>query len=154
VSDQRRDQEFDAEPALVRPFLTRSMLSGEPSARPAVADQPGFAEPAAVRSYAMTSGRSRASIHLEYEAMLQVTPAAIGSAPSLNFERAAIVALCRSEILSVAELSARLRLPIGVIRVVAADLIVDGFLEAFMPSLGVADDVDLISRLIEGVRAL
>ena len=139
--------------ALVRPFLSRmmpvsmatSMHDGSPEAVP---------EAAGVRSYAITSGRARGTVHLEFEAMLQVTPAGMSATRGLAFERAAIVALCRSEILSVAELSARLHVPIGVIRVVASDLIVEGFLEAFLPSLGVAEDIDLITRLIEGVRAL
>ena len=139
------------EPALVRPFLSGLIAA---SSAPERAVDPHGPEPAAVRSYAMTNGRSHAAIHLEFEAMLQVTTAANDPALNLNFERAAIVRLCRHEILSVAELSARLRLPIGVIRVVASDLVVDNLLEAFLPSLGVAEDVDLISRLIEGVRAL
>ncbi len=86
--------------------------------------------------------------------MLQITPAANERSLMLSFERASIVGLCRFDIISVAELSARLRLPIGVVRVVASDLVVEGLLEAFLPSLTVAEDVDLITRLIEGVRAL
>lgn len=141
----------DSQAALVRPFLTRSMPTVQAS--PTASDAAG-AEAAAVRSYAMTSGRARGAVHLEFESMLQVTPRGNDASASLSFERAAIVRLCQGEILSVAELSARLRIPIGVVRVVASDLIVDGFLEAFLPSLGVAEDIDLISRLIEGVRAL
>ncbi len=147
------DELDTSQAALVRPFLSRmmpapsvsSMYDGAPETQP---------EAAGVRSYAITSGRSRGSVHLEFEAMLQVTPAGMSATRGLAFERAAIVSLCRSEILSVAELSARLRVPIGVIRVVASDLIVEGLLEAFLPSLGVAEDIDLITRLIEGVRAL
>ena len=141
----------DSQGALVRPFLTRSMPTVD--AGPAANDTAG-PEAAAVRSYAITSGRARGAVHLEFESMLQVTPRGSDAAASLSFERAAVVQLCKGEILSIAELSARLRVPIGVIRVVASDLIVEGLLEAFLPSLGVAEDVDLISRLIEGVRAL
>jgi Protein of unknown function (DUF742) len=150
VSGQEHERGYE-EASLVRPFLSRLSPAIEQPPPPAEGVAP---EPAAVRSYAMTNGRSRGTIHLEFEAMLQVTPAANEAHIALSFERAAIVQLCRSEILSVAELSARLRVPIGVIRVVASDLIVEGLLEAFLPSLGVAEDVDLISRLIEGVRAL
>jgi hypothetical protein len=142
--------EPEIEAALVRPFLSRPQRP-----TPSVAStHAGVIEPAAVRSYAMTSGRATGSIHLEFEAMLQVTRLGIEGAHSLSFERAAIAHLCRVDILSVAELSARLNLPIGVIRVVASDLIVEGILEAFLPSLAVAEDIDLITRLIEGVRAL
>ena len=55
---------------------------------------------------------------------------------------------------SVAELSARMHVPIGVVRVVAADLVSEGMLESFQPSANVADDVLLITRLIAGVRSL
>jgi len=141
--------EQETEAALVRPFLLRAM---PPAERAPTIEEPS-ADAAIVRSYAITSGRAQGTIHLEIESMLKVTSDG-AHAGSLTFERAAVVHLCRTEILSVAELSARLKLPLGVIRVVASDLIVDGLLEAFLPSLGVAEDVDLISRLIEGVRAL
>ena len=141
-------QEHDEEPALVRPFLSR-LLPALHDDSAVVAD-----EAAAVRSYAMTNGRATASVHLEFESMLQVTPAGIEASPRLTFERASVVKLCTMDILSVAELSARLHIPIGVVRVVAGDLIIDGHLESFLPSLAVAEDVDLITRLIEGVRAL
>ena len=141
-------EEHETEAALVRPFL--SHLTPPTSAS---TDEP-IEDASIVRSYAMTSGRAEGSIHLEYESMLQVTPGGIAQLSLLTFERASIAQLCRTEILSVAELSARLHLPIGVIRVVASDMIVEGVLEAFLPSLGIAEDVDLITRLIEGVRAL
>jgi len=115
---------------------------------------PEPAEAALVRSYTMTSGRAQGSVPLDLESMLQLTPKGLRGLDGLQFERAAIAGLCKEEILSVAELSARLRLPIGVIRVIASDLIIDGFVEAYLPSLGMADDIDLISRLMDGVRAL
>ncbi len=107
-----------------------------------------------VRAYAITRGRSRAAIHLEFETMLQATRAGSTSVGSQRFERQAILEHCAGEPLSVAELSALLRLPIGVVRVVAADLLSEGFLQAYQPSEHVADDVFLLTRLIAGVRAL
>ena len=71
-----------------------------------------------------------------------------------RFERADILRRCQSEPLSVAELSALMRIPIGVVRVVAADMVAEGLLESFQPSTNVADDVLLITRLIAGVRSL
>ncbi len=143
----------EPEPSLVRSFLTRlkpqtgsNRFDGVPLEEPT--------EAAAVRSYAMTGGRSTSVIPLEFESMLQATSLGSVSMPSLTFERNSIVQLCSAEILSVAELSARLHVPIGVVRVVAADLVSEGLLEAFMSNLSVADDVSLITRLIEGVRAL
>jgi len=150
IGDGNPEPEPDpyADAALVRPFLTRLLdaASSEPDS-----DVP---EAAGVRSYAMTGGRSAAVVPLEFESMLQTTARGAVVMSGLMFERLAIAQLCSTEILSVAELSARLHLPIGVVRVVAADLLSEGLLEAFMSNLSVADDVSLISRLIEGVRAL
>ena len=140
--------------ALVRAFLQRVLPQPPVTSAGSPAEFESVAEPAAVRSYAITSGRAEGAVHLEIESMLRVTDRGELLGGRLQFEKASIVQLCRIEILSVAELSARLHLPLGVIRVVASDLIVEGMLEAFLPSLNVADDIDLISRLIAGVRAL
>lgn len=149
------DAEGSPDAALVRPFLSRVMPSSQPPTDgPRDTDTGPVVEAAGVRSYAMTSGRAEGSVHLEIESMLRLTERGVLLTDRLQFERARVGALCSIEILSVAELSARLHLPIGVIRVVASDLIVEGLLEAFLPSFNIADDVDLISRLIEGVRAL
>jgi Protein of unknown function (DUF742) len=69
-----------------------------------------------VRPYAMTGGRTRPTDgDLEIEALVSTT--AIGEqAPRLTVEQRAIAALCH-DILSIAEISARLHLPLGVIRV-------------------------------------
>lgn len=139
----------DPQVPLVRPFLERK--------RPATPAHTHEDEPVAltgVRAYAMTGGRARASLHLEFETMLQATAGGREAFTALRFERADIVRLAHSEPLSVAELAARMRVPIGVVRVVAADLLTEGLLESFQPSTNVADDVLLITRLIAGVRAL
>ena len=86
--------------------------------------------------------------------MLQTTAAGREAVTALQFERAGIMRCCQAETLSVAELAARMRIAIGVVRVVAADLVSEGMLESFEPSENVADDVLLIARLIAGVRAL
>ena len=102
----------------------------------------------------MTGGRAHAAGVLEFETMLQATAAGREALTALKFERADILRRCQSDPLSVAELSATLHVPIGVVRVVASDLIAENLLEAFQPSANVSDDVFLITRLIAGVRAL
>ena len=138
----------DPQVPLVRPFLEHRR-----AVRPAHEDD-GEVALTGVRAYTMTGGRAHAAVHLEFETMLQTTAAGREALTAMNFERADILALARNEPLSVAELSARLHVPIGVVRVVAADLLAEGMLEAFQPSANVADDVLLITRLIAGVRAL
>ncbi len=139
----------DPHAQLVRPFLDRKQplkpLSPD-------SDVPGSGS--AVRAYAMTGGRSHTSVHLEFETMLQATADGREALTATRFERADIVRQCQRDPQSVAELSARLHVPIGVVRVVCSDLIAEGYLEAFHPSTNVADDVLLITRLIAGVRAL
>ncbi|MCE9623654.1 MAG: DUF742 domain-containing protein [Actinomycetia bacterium] len=139
----------DPHDQLVRPFLDRKQPL--PPLSPD-SDMPGAGS--AVRAYAMTGGRAHTSVHLEFETMLQATADGREALTAVRFERADIVRLCQSDPQSVAELSARLHVPIGVVRVVASDLIAEGYLEAFHPSTNVADDVLLITRLIAGVRAL
>ena len=138
----------DPQVPLVRPFLEHRR-----AVRPAHEDD-GEVALTGVRAYTMTGGRAHAAVHLEFETMLQTTAAGREALTAMKFERADILTLGRNEPLSVAELSARLHVPIGVVRVVAADLLSEGMLEAFQPSANVADDVLLITRLIAGVRAL
>jgi hypothetical protein len=137
------------EPSAVRPFLERGRALGHvPEIDPA---DPGVS---GVRAFAITRGRSQTAVHLEFETMLQSTVAGATAVQAQRFERREILRRCGTEPLSVAELAAHLRVPIGVVRVVAADLLVEGLLQAHQPSEHVADDVLLLSRLIAGVRAL
>ena len=137
----------ETQAAFVRPFIGRAPLTAT-----AVPDEPSSG--ARVRAYAMTGGRVRAAVHLEYETMLATTGVGREASTAMKFERADIVRLCSKEPLSVAELSAMLHVPIGVVRVVAGDMLGEGLLESFQPSTNVADDVLLITRLIAGVRNL
>jgi hypothetical protein len=137
------------EPSAVRPFLDRGKALGRvPDVDPADPAVSG------VRAFAITRGRSQTAVHLEFETMLQATVSGTAAVGAQRFERREILHRCSTEPLSVAELSAHLRVPIGVVRVVAADLLVEGLLQAYQPSEHVADDVLLLSRLIAGVRAL
>ena len=139
----------DATVPLVRPFLDRKR-----PLKPVSPDEHPHAPSHSVRAYAMTGGRAHATEPLEFETMLQTTGAGREALTAQKFERADILRRCQSEPLSVAELSALMRIPIGVVRVVAADMVSESLLESFQPSTNVADDVLLITRLIAGVRAL
>jgi hypothetical protein len=140
----------DTSVSMVRPFLGRGR--GVTLTLPDDLADPERA--GGVRAYAITGGRAHAVVHLEFETMLRATALGATKLPQLRFERAEILRLCDLDALSVAELSARLHLPIGVVRVVAADLLGEGLVESFQPSGNVADDVSLIQRLIAGLRAL
>ncbi|HEV2929087.1 MAG TPA: DUF742 domain-containing protein, partial [Propionibacteriaceae bacterium] len=76
-------------------------------------DQPG-PHRGRVRPYAMTGGRTRpTNDDLEIEALVSTT-AMVGRTPKLTVEQRAIAALCH-DLLSIAEVSAQLHLPLGVI---------------------------------------
>ena len=139
----------DPNSQLVRPFLGRKQ-----PLPPLSPDSDMSGTGSAVRAYAMTGGRAHTSLHLEFETMLQATADGREALTAMRFERAEIIRQCQTEPQSVAELAARMQVPIGVARVVASDLLAEGCLEAFHPSINVADDVLLITRLIAGVRAL
>ena len=102
----------------------------------------------------MTGGRSRARTTLAFEAMLRTTALGAIQLRRAQFERRSIIRMCMDRALSVAELSALLQVPIGVVRVVGADLVAEGFVDAFAPQIELADDVDFLAGLIASVRAL
>jgi Protein of unknown function (DUF742) len=87
-----------------------------------------------VRPYLFTQGRTRP---------------ALGSLP---VEQRRIVAECRAA-RSVAELAATLNAPLGVVRVLVADLVATGMIDVHAPS-NQADDIDLLNRLIARVKAI
>jgi hypothetical protein len=78
-----------------------------------------------VRPYTLTRGRTRPErADLPLEALVRgVAPA---GRPNETAERRRILELTSTEILSVVEISAHLRLPLGVVRVLVGDLADDG----------------------------
>jgi hypothetical protein len=104
-----------------------------------------------VRPFIMTGGRTRAQRRdLRLETMLR---SRLVEAPShLPSEQAAILACCREPI-SVAEVSAALGLVVGVVAVIACDLVEAGALEVHHTD-PVEIQLDVLNRMIERVRAL
>ena len=81
-----------------------------------------------VRPYAVTGGRVRAAnSDLPLEALVEVLPGAV-SGQGLPPEKRAILQHAAHTFVSVAELSALLRLPLGVVRVLVMDLSESGFI--------------------------
>lgn len=137
-------EQFEA--SSVRPFLQRRPM--EPDTEPI----PDSEQPT-VRPYFLTGGRTRSEHELAFETIVRSTSLAERRLTSLAFERAKIVHLCMSPH-SVAEVSAKLRIPLGVAQVLAGDMVGDGLLTMSQSVGSPADDVSLIKRLIDGVRAL
>jgi hypothetical protein len=106
-----------------------------------------------VRPYAMTGGRTEpAHADLEVEALVSTTSTGERT-PRLTVEQRAIAALCR-DLLSVAEISARLDLPLGVTRVLVCDMEDDGFVSVHRPSREGEDrpDLALLERVLYRLR--
>jgi len=113
-------------------------------------------EPALVRPYALVRGRTRhgSAAPLPVEAII-VTDASV-DASTLQLEPAAIVRLCQRAY-SVAEISAILAVPVGVVRVLVADLAADSHVQVNLPldpRAGDAVDRGLLERVLAGLEAL
>ena len=118
-------------------------------------DADDASEPSLVRPYALVRGRTRhgSAAPLPVEAIV-VTEAVADVA--LQLERGAIVRLCQRPH-SVAEISAILALPVGVVRVLCADLAADGHVHVNLPldpSAGDGVDRVLLERVLAGLEAL
>ena len=121
-----------------------------------------------VRPYALTGGRTRSeAFDLAIEALVMQT----GQKPphGLSSDQQALLDLS-TQALSLAELAAYSRLPIGVARVLVGDLCADGAMKVVAHGLSVVPDpddteseapvrvgatnVDLLERVLNGLRAL
>jgi hypothetical protein len=107
-----------------------------------------------VRPYTLTGGRTEPThTKLPIETLVATTPA--GAAARLQLERGAeaILELCY-HVLSVAEIAARLHLPLGVARVLVSDLAEVGYVELQRPAT-VSDRPDsvLLRRILRGLRS-
>ncbi|MER5641218.1 DUF742 domain-containing protein [Kitasatospora sp. NPDC002227] len=109
-----------------------------------------------VRPYAMTGGRTRPRYQLAIEALISTTGAADRSGGLLP-EHQRIVSLCR-EVKSVAEISALAGVPLGVARILVADLAEAGLVAIHQPAAagesGGTPDVTLLERVLSGLRKL
>lgn len=116
----------------------------------------GSSEPSLVRPYSLTAGRTRPTFELALEALVASHSVANERQFELTNVESSIVELCR-ESPSVAEVAARLGIPIGVARVLVADLIEAGHVQV---SATLKDDSsdderrELIERVLSGLRRI
>ena len=105
------------------------------------------------RPYAMVAGRTLpAGAGPPVEAQVERTSLGERNLPACRFERREILLLC-SEPVSVAELAGRLRVPLGVARVLISDLATDGLVR-IDHSGAERPDVVLLERVLHGLRAI
>ena len=107
-----------------------------------------------LRPYAMTEGRTEPSgPDLAIEDLIGATSAA-DPPPWLSLEHQTIAMACR-ETLSVAELAARVDLPLGVTRVLVGDLASQGMVTVHRaPSHAGPPNVALLEQVLDGLQKL
>jgi hypothetical protein len=113
-------------------------------------------EASLVRPYTLTAGRTDTSVDLPLEAPVQTLQAALAHEWPPNDMRDKIVQLC-IERPSVAEISARLEVPLGVARVLVGDLVMSGYLRVHrtLTEHSTRDERrELIGRTLRGLKAL
>ena len=125
---------------------------------------PGPAQPASapassafrVRPYTLTGGRTRTEVELGLETQIRTTEQGVRRASMLALELRDIVEICRQP-LSVAEVSAHLRVPLQVAKVLVGDLITSGDVESndvAATQQGGRPDIQLLERVLEGLQSL
>ena len=153
--------------ALIRPFLDggagaggqvnahrsgNANRSGSRTGEPGPAPAPGTPN-TSVRPFLVTAGRTASASDFPVETQVVVTSQGGTAAEALTFEYRDIVNLC-VEPVAVAEIAARLRLHLGVIRVLVGDLQQQGIVTTYQPESDANDDVEMIMRVIHGLRQL
>ena len=102
------------------------------------------------RIYVITGGRSAPAAGLD---LVSLIVAADAAPPGLSPEQAAIMRLCRRP-LTVAELSAHLRLPFSATAVLVADLLAGGLAVQRRPARAAGVDPEVLKQVINGLRRL
>ncbi len=123
---------------------------------------PDLVEPtSAVRPYTVTGGRTRPAQELAVETLVQgVRPlhALAGLRATLSPERRRILELTAGSYLSVAELSAHVELPLGVVRVLVGDLLDGGLVRvhgfAIPDQAPSVPSLRLLESVLDGISAL
>ena len=112
------------------------------------------AEDFLVRPYTVTGGRSEPRYQLEIEAMVAVAHYQDRDTSVLSPEYQAILGLGGGW-RSVAEISAVLRMPLGVARILIADMAVEGLVRIHqLDHAQGRPDLNLLERVLSGLRKL
>ena len=109
---------------------------------------------ALVRPYAVTGGRTKPRYQLQIEAMVAASHYEAHDISVLSPECQAILGFCR-DWRSVAEISAVLRMPLGVARVLIADMAMEGLVRVHQIDHAQGrPDINLLERVLSGLRKL
>jgi hypothetical protein len=110
----------------------------------------------AVRPFLVTAGRvapTASGRPVPVETQVVATTAGLEALDRLSFKQHDIVAACRRP-QSIAEIAARLRLHLNVVRVLAEDPRAAGQLVVYVPHITVTHDASVLRRVIDGLQAI
>jgi Protein of unknown function (DUF742) len=106
-----------------------------------------------IRPYILTGGRTRPRHDLDLHALVHTTEEGRTTTRTLPAEHQSIRRLCNSAH-SVAEIAALVNVPLGVARILIDDMEEQGLISVTMPPREDEHSVELLTRVLEGLRAL
>jgi hypothetical protein len=112
---------------------------------------------ALVRPYAVTRGRTEPRQEIALEAVLSASPAAVVESRFAGHDKHRIATICENRAQSLAEIAAYTRLPLGVARVLVADMVAESLLtlhNAAPPVEAYEERMELLERVLSGLRRL
>jgi len=104
----------------------------------------------------VTRGRTEPRQEIAIEAVLVANSAAIQQAHFAGHDKHRIARVCDGKPQSLAEIAAYTRLPLGVSRVLVADMVADGLLtlHSAAPVQAYGERMELLERVLSGLRRL
>jgi hypothetical protein len=106
-----------------------------------------------IRPYTLTGGRTRSRHHLLVETLVSVPRYDPALGDTLMPESKALYERARGQI-SIAELSALLSIPLGVVRVLISDLATQGAIFIHPTAHAYQHDRNVLERILSGLRQL
>jgi hypothetical protein len=137
-------------------WLLGPIGSDDPAAAPARLPIDEFGDDASmVRPYAWTGGRTKANYDLKLETLISTTELAADETLLPQLEHRAVSTLCKYP-LSVAEVAAKLSIPLGVARVILSDMAELGLISIHRTFADddIAAHLVLMERVLSGLRRL
>ncbi|WP_372481900.1 DUF742 domain-containing protein [Streptomyces fuscigenes] len=122
-------------------------------------DESGRERPSPIRPFLLTAGRVAGTAApgsgppIPIETQVVATSGGLAVLDSFASEHRDIIAACRRP-QSLAELAAKLRLHLNVVRVIADDLRAQGRLRVYVPRANAAQDASVLRRVIDGLRTV
>lgn len=109
-----------------------------------------------VRPYAFTGGRTEPTREIAIEAVLVTTSQGRHEAPFAGRDKHLICDLCDRAPQSLAEVAAHTGMPLGVARVLVAELVTEALLTLHDTTVddSYAEHMDLLEKVLDGLRKL